>query len=305
MSKKDRVVLFGTGWAFRNFIKNENHDYTILAVTDWEYQKHGETLNGIRVINPYDLKSLEYDFVLIVSTFVSEIKQQLWERCKIGEGKIRVPFKDTIKGTKPFEDLKTKGFAHEVISYFSKLAADNGITLFLDYGTLLGFVRDGDVIKWDDDVDFSINYEHVDIFTELLLKYRNDFPNADDVDWYVEVRKDSNNRIRNFSLRFKNRLEKTFREFELGVRVRKTYGDVSVVMRGKYPAHNAKHFQKYDIIKIGGKQLYCPKDYNEYLTFVYGNWKEPKKLQFGRKVNSLKTNNLSIEKDELVLERLF
>jgi len=306
MSKKDRVVIFGTGWAFRNFIKNENHDYNILAVTDWEYQKHGEALNGIRVINPYDLKSLDYDYVLIVSTFVNEIKQQLWERCKIGEDKILVPFKHEVKNSKPFEDPYTHDFARTMIFCFSKLAADHGITLFLDYGTLLGFVRDGDVIKWDDDVDFSINHTDVDQFTDVLLKSRSKLPNANNIDWYVEIMKDSQNRIRNYSIRFKNKTDKKrFREFEFAVRVRKTFGNISVVMRGRYLACRAIHFQEHCEMMIKNQKLFLPNKYNTYLEFCYGNWKEPQKLNYEFKDPTLDISHLNIKKEQLSLSKLF
>ncbi len=305
MKKKDKVIIFGTGWAFRGFMKSQNDEYDILAVTDWEYQKHGETHHGLKVINPDDLKSLDYDYVLIVSTFVKEIKQQLWERCKIGEDKIRVPLKHEVKGSNPFEDPDTHLLAREMIFYLSKLAADHGITLFLDYGTLLGFVRDGDVIKWDDDVDFSIDHTDVDRFTDLLLKTKSILPYSEEVVWYVVVRRDSQNHIRNYSIRFKNKTANNYQEFEFAVRVRKTFGNLSVVMRGKYLACDAKHFNNYETVIFDNKPLYLPGNYLAYLDFVFGNWGTPQKTTYEFKDGSFSTDHLSSIKENLREEKLF
>ncbi len=44
----------------------------------------------------------------------------------------------------------------ELTDYMHELLARNGITHWLDYGTLLGAVREQTFIPWDEDVDFSV-----------------------------------------------------------------------------------------------------------------------------------------------------
>jgi hypothetical protein len=44
----------------------------------------------------------------------------------------------------------------EVLEYVADLLEEHGITYWLDYGTLLGAVRHGDLIPWDGDADFGI-----------------------------------------------------------------------------------------------------------------------------------------------------
>lgn len=45
---------------------------------------------------------------------------------------------------------------HELIDFTSDLLTRHGIMHWLDYGTLLGAVREGQLIPWDPDADFSI-----------------------------------------------------------------------------------------------------------------------------------------------------
>jgi len=44
----------------------------------------------------------------------------------------------------------------ELMGFTSDLLARHGIVHWLDYGTLLGAVREGELIRWDNDVDFSM-----------------------------------------------------------------------------------------------------------------------------------------------------
>ena len=243
--KKEKVIIFGTGWAFNNYIRNYRDEYDIIGITDWDYEKHGESIQGITVINPYCFDNYEFDYILIVSSYIDAIKEQLKQRTNIPENKIFVPYKYKLKNGKPFENEKTHKMAREMIFYLSELAKKNDIVLYLEYGTLLGFVRDGDIIQWDDDVDFAINYENVEKFGNLLKNNISSFPYSDELDWYVLKKVTDKDEIRYYEIRFNGRNE-DFHEFEFGVRIRRTFDNLSVVMQTKYLSCKAEHFNGYD-----------------------------------------------------------
>lgn len=50
----------------------------------------------------------------------------------------------------------------EMMANFKKILSEEGVDLFLSGGTLLGYLREGDFIQWDPDVD-------MDVFAEQLI----------------------------------------------------------------------------------------------------------------------------------------
>ena len=60
----------------------------------------------------------------------------------------------------------------EMLSYIDKVCNENGITYWLDSGTLLGAMRHGGFIPWDDDVDICMPAKDAKRFKEILLTKR-------------------------------------------------------------------------------------------------------------------------------------
>ncbi|WP_433862844.1 LicD family protein [Sphingobacterium thalpophilum] len=62
--------------------------------------------------------------------------------------------------------LETKRQAIDIIHHLSSVAEKMNIDLFLDAGTLLGAVRHGGIMPWDDDIDLAIDSQDIDRFIQ-------------------------------------------------------------------------------------------------------------------------------------------
>lgn len=62
----------------------------------------------------------------------------------------------------------------EMMKYLDGICRTNNITYWLDSGTLLGAIRHGGFIPWDDDVDIFMPYKDAERFKEIMLKNPSD-----------------------------------------------------------------------------------------------------------------------------------
>lgn len=56
-----------------------------------------------------------------------------------------------------------------ILKAIDKLCTENNIRYWIDFGTLLGAVRHGGFIPWDDDMDISVHSDDYDRFLQLCL----------------------------------------------------------------------------------------------------------------------------------------
>ena len=67
---------------------------------------------------------------------------------------------------------ENKALVLDVLSFIHTKCTENNIHYYLAYGTLLGAVRHGGFIPWDDDVDIFMPYTDYLKFVELMRKDR-------------------------------------------------------------------------------------------------------------------------------------
>ena len=145
-----------------------------------------------------------------------------------------------------------------------KILNNLSINFFIDNGLLLGIYRDGDLIKWDWDIEFSL-YEND--LTNNLVKLidevkRNGFKihKIDKKDIKLDIYKGLPYEI--FSFSFKGWKH---------VRYKRRFKRKGFSIPEKY-------FLTKEKVKYLGFELFCPGPIEEYLTFIYGDWRTPKRL---------------------------
>ncbi len=263
------IVLFGSGNGAKEYLL-KNKDDNILALFDNDIKKHGTSFEGIKIYSPSKINSFNFDEIVIVSQWAKDIYEQLINELKLDKEKIIIPAKKDIKeANRPFEDKQTIELGRNIIKEFSKLAMQDNIVLYLDFGTLLGIVRDKDIIEWDDDIDFSVSNISKNVLDDWLKNI------IKKVNLPVTINIEDNQF--GYIITFVNE-KKEYNFFQISISFRETTEINSIHLPSKGMWYAPKiHFDKYDIVNYQGQDVFVPYDYENYLTFLYGNWKIPKK----------------------------
>jgi len=269
---KIKTLLFGAGEGSEQFIINEKESRIFLAYIDNNEKRYNTKFNDLQIISPKDIEKYDYDEIVITTQWAREVKQQLLNELKIDTHKIVIPKKYLLKKPRPFQDINTKNLAKDIIKVFSKEAIKNNIPLCIDFGTLLGIVRDGDIILWDDDIDFAIDVSIIGTIEQWIINTTKKI----DIKFLIEKQSDKNNRTTSYQIKFLNNL---FNDFIISITARendkKNYS-IHLPSLGKWYAPK-KYFEQLEIIVWEDVEILVPSNYKEYLTFVYGDWKTPKK----------------------------
>lgn len=268
---KIKTLLFGAGAGSKLFMENEINNRTFLAYIDNDIKKHNTFYEGMLIISPDDIEKYDFDEIVITTQWAKDVEKQLIEDVKINKAKIILPPKGLLRNLHPFKDNKTIKLARKIITKLSEEAFKEDIPLTIDFGTLLGVIRDGDIIPWDDDIDFTIPLESSLNIEGWLLKV---VPMIDEkVHWTIDKHYDKE-KVVSYSIKFIDRFLKSF--------------TTTVCMRGVKDDHSihflslglwyapALHFEKTELVKWNGVNVQTPNKYEEYLSFVYGDWKVPK-----------------------------
>ena len=179
-----------------------------------------------------------------------------------------------------------------ILKQLIELLDNNNIKYYLDFGTLLGAVRNSGFITWDDDIDITLfNSDDAVLLSKLIesLKtkysyriYKLTFLNS------KKARIKNKDKIYNDKYYFTNEnnlqiikvRNNRFWKFGRGnvnidIFVKYNYNDYLYwVADGKIHKINDNTI-KEGLIKISfyGIDCYILKEYDRYLTTIYGNWK--------------------------------
>jgi len=266
-----KALIFGAG-GFGSYYLNHQNKYNILAVVDNNPQKEGSYIDGVEVILPKNISQYEYEYIVIASTFSQEIHQQLIEM-GIPEESIILPSKRELKkNTNAFEKIETRTMAKQVLVRLCKELDRLNLSYWIDYGTLLGIVRDKDLIHWDDDLDIKILkselpklLEHIDDIVLIM--------NLPEVRWSYHVNTHYTGKLHSISFIVQEK-DDTISDFNIDLYLY----EVDKELDENHPlTRSAPYYLKENRIEFEGYLFNAPNNVEDYLKLWYGDWEKPKK----------------------------
>jgi len=273
---KIKTLLFGAGASAKAYISNCSEARDFIGIIDNDRNKVGQVIEGVAVCTPDVLEHFEFDEIVITTQWAAEVEKQLLNELNVLPEKVKTPPKSQLKKQKPpFYDKVTRAFGRKIICELSDIAMSRDIPLLLDFGTLLGIVRDGDIIEWDDDIDMSIPEGYFEQTVDIIER----FISRDNtgVAWKLEKTRDKNGRGMGLVLAFTDPKD-TLSIFKTTFSVRefKDKKSIHLPSLGMWFAPE-KHFRHAENITWQGTKVQVPFDAKAYLSFVYGSdWQTPK-----------------------------
>lgn len=271
MVGREKVVIFGASKAGENFI-NHQEQYNIVAIIDNDKEKEGQYLSNIKIYSPSKLKNLEYKKIIITSMYYKAIKNQLINEFNINPSDIIAANKSMLKEVmSPFEDDQTLNYAKNILKKLVNILNNYNLSFFLDYGTLLGMIRDQNLIRWDDDIDISCSSDEFNKLTEAVNRFI--FETSNELPTWKYNLIYNYGKVSNISLTFENELFKPLK-FSIDIWLTYFYEDKAFQLMNKC---ENKYFIGCDKIIVEDFEYPIPKFVDEYLTLLYGDWQKPVK----------------------------
>jgi lipopolysaccharide cholinephosphotransferase len=271
---KIKTLLFGAGAGSNCFINNTKTFRDFVGFIDNNTAKVGHYVHGVRVFSPEDIPNLDFDEVVITTQWVAAVKTQLIDVLKVPEAKVILPNKNQLKTKLPFYNSASLSLARNIIASLSDAALAMKIPLVIDFGTLLGIVRDGDLILWDDDIDFSAPFEFASQVEALLVSFTH---SNRSLNWFLERTSNKEGYVSSYQLTFADDKNEVT-NFVTSIAFRQTKENKSIHMPSLGMWYSPlSHFGSMEMIEWQGQQIQVPWGYKDYLSFQYGDWRIPKK----------------------------
>lgn len=271
---KIKTLLFGAGQGAACFIDNTKNQREFVGFLDNDNAKVGNLAFDLPVYSPSLLGSIEYDEIVITTQWAMAVKSQLLQEFEVPEEKIVLPVKNQLKAELPFYSQNSLALGRRIIKGLNQLACELSIPLVVDFGTLLGLVRDKDIITWDDDIDFAAPQQYSTQVEALVLAF---VKANQDIKWRIEKATDRNNLTTSILLKFSSdSVDLLVFTTSISFRVAQQGKSIHLPSMGMWYSPE-QHFVTFDKLHWQGESIQVPADYQGYLEFQYGDWNKPKK----------------------------
>jgi phosphorylcholine metabolism protein LicD len=167
------------------------------------------------------------------------------------------------------------------------------VKYWLDFGTLLGIVRENRILPWDDDMDISIFEQDFEIMRTKVMPEIKAMRYRDYLRYFnSSIGPFKEGMPRSFKVRT-NRLFffKGYVKLDIFIMYKndQKYNWLELGELHSLPENLLKEFDYFD---FNGKKYRVPKDYDKYLTYHYGDWRVP-----NENYNSSIDNKRTLAKD--------
>ncbi len=159
------VVFFGVGGSAKAYCQNTNQlpDY----FCDNDQSLWGTHFHGIEIISPQQLASKPISQIVLTSSYVVDILQQL-STLGIPSDVVHVPAKSEWS-SQPFQSPARRKKVLALVQQLQQSGCSRYPCVVVG-GACLGILRNNDLIPWDDDIDFRADVYDFNAFKSYLEK---------------------------------------------------------------------------------------------------------------------------------------
>ena len=293
---RETAVVFGTGSLARAFCAKMPADLDILAFADNDVRRQGTSFEGRPVVAPAAIPALDPDAVIVASCFHEEISTQLTSLVGLAPEKIRrcpKGLQNPHKSLHPFAHEPTRALGEQLLFAILDVLAERGVRCYVDHGTLLGFVRDGGLMPWDDDIDLSVLESDRDRVLDAVPTIAARLPCQNEVRWSGHFMRQRKGKLLGVTFVFEVRAGAEFKPVPAAVWFTSFRNGFAEQFINLAPEH---HFQSAEFVTFKGRRLAVPADWDAYLTFHYGDWRTPKRDIRFAEISNYRKHEIAVER---------